>query len=91
MDTGSDVRMCMKKNGLVPAHGGRSKSKKGGANPVAVQAYLKGMTYPARKQDILDRAAENEAPDEIIAALEKISDREYGSPAELTREAGQAA
>lgn len=57
-------------------------------NPVALQSYLKGMRYPSRKQDIIDQATENDAPEEIMNALLMISEREYGTPAELTREIG---
>ncbi len=57
-------------------------------NPVAIQSYLKGISYPARKRDILDCAFHNEAPEDIIEVLETVSDREYRTPAELTREIG---
>ncbi|MBU6231997.1 MAG: DUF2795 domain-containing protein [Patescibacteria group bacterium] len=57
-------------------------------NPVAIQSYLKGISYPASKQDVVDCAKENEAPSEISDLLARIPEKDYATPAELTREIG---
>lgn len=89
IDSGFHVSKDMKMTESHRADSARTKSHRSSTNPVAVQAYLKGINYPASKEDILDRAAQNKAPNEIMSALKKISEKRYSSPAELTREVGQ--
>ena len=48
---------------------------------------LSGMDYPATKRDVLDNAAEQDAPDWIVDVLRQIPDAVYDSPAEVGREA----
>ncbi len=66
--------------------------KKGGANQgggaVEVEKFLKGVDYPATKQDLIDAASDNDAPDEVIDALNRIADKEYASPADVSKEIG---
>lgn len=59
------------------------------ANPVRVQQYLGGIDYPATKQEIIDAAASEGAPPDIVSVLERIDDHEYDSPTELTEELGK--
>ena len=47
-------------------------------SPIDVQKALKGMDYPASKQQILDHA--KGGGQEVLDALEKIDDREYEGP-----------
>jgi hypothetical protein len=62
---------------------------KGGANreggPVDVQKYLAGVDYPATKQDLIDIASDNNAPEEVIETLGGIDDMEYGSVADVSK------
>lgn len=51
-------------------------------------AYLGGMNYPAGRQDLIDRARKNNAPESIIAALEQFGDRTYRSAADVSTEFG---
>ncbi|MDE2041116.1 MAG: DUF2795 domain-containing protein [Patescibacteria group bacterium] len=57
-------------------------------NPVEIQSYLKGVAYPATKDDIVDQAKSNEAPERIMELLDRMTDREYDTPAAVTRELG---
>jgi hypothetical protein len=53
-------------------------------NPASVKKYLKGMEYPAYKEDLIEYAQEQNAEDDIIELLEQLSDEaEYNSPAEV--------
>jgi len=47
-------------------------------SPIDIQKALKGMDYPASKQQILDHA--KGGGQEVLDALEKIDDREYEGP-----------
>ena len=53
-----------------------------------LQVYLKGMDYPAGRQDLIDRARKNNAPESVIATFEGFGDRTYRSPAEVSEEFG---
>ncbi|RBY74738.1 DUF2795 domain-containing protein [Geodermatophilus sp. TF02-6] len=47
-------------------------------SPIDIQKALKGMDYPANKQQILEHAKGSDK--EVVDALEKIDDREYDGP-----------
>jgi hypothetical protein len=53
---------------------------------IHIQKFLSGLDYPADKQDLIDRAEENGADMQTVAALEKIPEREYENPVEVSRE-----
>lgn len=71
--------------------GGRDRddSERTVPNPVQVQKFLGGLDYPVSKQDILDRARDNGADENVMDALERIPDREYDGPTAVSREVGQ--
>ena len=54
-----------------------------------LQVYLKGMDYPAGKQDLITHARERSAPEDAIAAIELFSDRTYQSAADVGSEFGK--
>ncbi len=54
-----------------------------------LQVYLKGMEYPAGKQDLIDQARKNDAPDTAVRILEQLADTTYHSPAEVSQEFGR--
>jgi len=60
------------------------------ASPATVEKYLKGIDFPAEKEDLIDHALENGAPDEVIVVLERMPDREYGSAADVAKGIGEA-
>lgn len=58
-------------------------------NPVQLQKDLKGINYPASKQDLVKHAQQKGADEKICATLEKLPDREYGTPTEVSKAVGQ--
>jgi Protein of unknown function (DUF2795) len=53
-------------------------------NSASVKKYLKGIEYPAYKEDLIEYAQEQNAEDDIIELLEQLSDEaEYNSLAEV--------
>lgn len=58
------------------------------AASVTIESYLEGLTFPASRQDVLDTAKSNGAPDEIIQTLRQFSDRMYNSPVDVSKELG---
>jgi hypothetical protein len=58
------------------------------ANPIQLQKYLKGVDYPAAKQDLLDRAKQEGADANVLSTLERLSDDEFETPADVSKAVG---
>jgi hypothetical protein len=59
------------------------------ASPTEVQKALKGADYPASREDLIELARENEAPEDVVDQLEDgLEDDEYDSPADVMAELG---
>jgi hypothetical protein len=62
----------------------------GGQSPSNVQSYLKGVSYPASKDDLLAAAKRNGAPDDIMRVIRGFEGgTEYGGPQEVMKAYGQ--
>jgi len=59
------------------------------SNPIQIQKYLKGVDYPASRDDLISQAEEQGADDEILELLAKIDDQEYETPAEVSKAIGK--
>jgi hypothetical protein len=53
-------------------------------SPIAVQKFLKGAEYPADRDDLLAVAEGNEAPEEVIEALEALDETTFDGPDEVS-------
>jgi Protein of unknown function (DUF2795) len=54
------------------------------SSPTDVQKALRGADYPASREDLIELARENDAPDDVIDELEEsLDDEEYDSPAQV--------
>lgn len=79
-------------SGKGAEQGGKGGGGGGGReepSPIDVQKSLKGIDFPATKDDILSRARDGGASEEIMAELEQLPERDYDSPAEISRELGK--
>lgn len=56
-------------------------------NPTEIQKYLKGVDYPASKEDLVSAAEENDAPEEVIDALQDLNEDEFDGPAAVQQAA----
>lgn len=61
----------------------------GGINPVQVQKFLSGMDYPAKKQDLIQKAQSEGADQNVIDALNKLPDQEFQTPADVSQAIGE--
>ena len=52
-------------------------------SPITVQKFLKGAEYPADRDDLLAIAEGNEAPEEVIEALEELDETTFDGPDEV--------
>lgn len=55
-------------------------------SPVEIQRYLSGVQYPASKDDLLARAQDNDASQDVFDVLNELPDQEYESPAQVSKE-----
>lgn len=68
--------------------GRRGDSEK--ISAIKVEGYIKGIKFPAGKEDISNQAKSNKAPEDVMHALSRLEDKEYTSPTEVAKEMGQA-
>lgn len=61
----------------------------GGHSPSNIARFLRGIDFPADRQEILDQARSNGAPGEVLDVLEHIPERDYGNMAELMKGVGE--
>jgi len=60
------------------------------ANPVEIQKHLKGVDYPADKEELLKHAQEQGADKQILSLLAKLPENEeFEDPTELNKVLGQ--
>ncbi|NKE56005.1 DUF2795 domain-containing protein [Lentzea sp. PSKA42] len=60
------------------------------SNPIQVQKYLSGVDYPVTKRQLLDKARDNGAGEDVLAALEKLPERDYNGPNAVSAEVSNA-
>jgi hypothetical protein len=63
--------------------------KGGMANPAQFQSYLEGLGYPVEKEDLVNKARENGAPEDVMNSLEKLPNMTYNSLINVTEELGK--
>ncbi len=60
-------------------------------NPIDLQKALKGVQYPASKDDLIESAKGNGAGDDVIAALRGLGDDHFNTPADVSEAVSFAA
>jgi uncharacterized membrane protein YgcG len=55
-------------------------------SPIEVQKALKGMDYPAKKEELIKQAKNNNASKEVMDVLEKLPDKKYGNAVDVSKE-----
>ncbi|MBV8886805.1 MAG: DUF2795 domain-containing protein [Chroococcidiopsidaceae cyanobacterium CP_BM_RX_35] len=58
-------------------------------NPIQIQKHLKGLDYPASKQDLVKHAKQQGADKDALSSLEQLPDEEYETPAEVSKALGE--
>ncbi len=58
-------------------------------NPIQLQKWLKGVDYPASKDDLIAQAKQNGADEHVIEVLEEIPDDDYDTPADVSKAVGE--
>jgi hypothetical protein len=57
-------------------------------NPIEVQKHLRGVDYPASKDELIATAESNDAPQEIIEALQAMEGSEFEGPDDVMEALG---
>ena len=68
---------------------GRSRGGRGKANPVEVQAFLEGVSYPTRKGDLLREAERQGASRTVRSTLERLPKERFADPTEVSEAIGK--
>lgn len=50
------------------------------SNPIEIQKYLSGVDYPVTRQRLLGQARDNGAGEDVLAAQEKLPERDHSGP-----------
>jgi hypothetical protein len=58
-------------------------------NPIEVQKALKGMDYPAGRDEIVSAARDNGAAEEIVDALEGLGRNRFDGPDDVMEALGR--
>jgi hypothetical protein len=58
---------------------------KGSGGEDQIMKYLKGVNFPINKQNLITALKNNNAPQEILSALDKLPDANYNSPQDLVK------
>lgn len=61
----------------------------GGESPANVTTFLKGIDYPARKEQLVKRAQQNGAESSVIDMLQNMPDQEYDNMADVMKGYGE--
>jgi Protein of unknown function (DUF2795) len=55
-------------------------------NPPEVEKYLKGVNYPATKEELVETAKRNKADQDLTNLLQRLPEREFYKPTDVTHE-----
>ena len=58
-------------------------------SPAQVEKSIKGTHFPAQKQDLIQRAKENNANQDVLEVLENMPDKQFKSPVDISKAMGR--
>ena len=58
-------------------------------NPVEVEKCLKGVNYPAKKQDLIKHAQQQGANKDVIETLKEMHEENFNSPIDVSKAVGE--
>lgn len=68
---------------------GRASMKTEKVSAAQMAQYLKGIGFPASKQDVVKRAKSNNAPENVMSYMNRLPEKTYRRPTEIEQEFGQ--
>lgn len=61
----------------------------GNVNPIQVQKFLKGVDYPCSKEQLIQKAKEEGADENVIQTLQQTTMDSFNSPNDVAQAIGQ--
>jgi Protein of unknown function (DUF2795) len=58
-------------------------------SPAEVEKSLKGMNYPAKKEDLIKHAQQEGASNEVIEVLKEMREENFNSPIDVSKAVGE--
>ena len=71
---------------MAPTH---TVGRGGGHSPVNVTKHLKGIDFPAGKQQLINQAKQGGADREVLQEIQGMDDRQYTSMADVMKSYGK--
>jgi hypothetical protein len=59
-------------------------------NPIQVQKFLRGIDYPATKDDLVRTAQDEGADDNVLDTLRGLSQQDFNSPNDVSEAIGKS-
>ncbi len=53
-------------------------------SPAVVEKSIKGIKFPASKQDLIQQAEDNDANQDILNILNNVPDKQFNSPIDIS-------
>jgi len=60
------------------------------ANPVEIEKSLKGVNYPAKKNDLIKHAQQQGASQDVLETLKDLREENFNSPVDVSKAVGEA-
>lgn len=60
-----------------------------GGMTVEIEKSLKGINFPASKQDLVQQAKQNNASQDVIQTIQKLPQDQFNSPTDVQKAWGQ--
>ncbi len=67
----------------------QKQQKRFNVSPAQVEKSIKGTHFPAQKQDLIQRARENQANQDVLEVLENMPDKQFNSPVDISKAMGK--
>jgi hypothetical protein len=58
-------------------------------SPAQVEKSIKGIRFPASKQDLVQQAESNNANEDVLNILENVPDKQFNSPVDISKAIGK--
>ena len=58
-------------------------------SPAIVEKYLAGIHFPADRENLVRKATDKDAPRDVMELLNKLPNKSYKSPIDITKEIGK--
>ncbi|MBD2256197.1 DUF2795 domain-containing protein [Pseudanabaena sp. FACHB-2040] len=58
-------------------------------SPIAISKAIKGIDFPASKEDLIEHAKQNQADKEVIDLLENLSEDDFETVADVEKAYGE--